>query len=284
MEMGYIIILGNGNEKYGMNIKTKTRKKRLGRIKWLGTRRRTTLFKRQRIRGRRKSRTVKTISTAATTVPERLPITFILKDLSVERLTPDEVTKCNDLLQGCFTGVIDMSQLEIDNTCVLGMLGNELVTFMCIRQSPLETTDSNDSKLIHTVCTSEQYRGRGLLKQMFHWVASTPKYMNAFFRLEAANTSEPDKGLNQTIRFRIYSKTGFVLKVGTEFRPCNDMVKMVRIKPEIAEITYQLVNSAGGERWVKPEEMEMETCYIPNLQNSGCWMESNAFLMREFNK
>ena len=268
---------------YRMNIKTTTKRKRIGRSKGLGTRRRTRFNRLRVVRARvRRNRTIKR---TATVVPEPpLPVAFILKDLSVERLTPDEVTKCNDLLQGCFTGVIDMSQTEIDNTCVLGMLGNELVTFMCIRQSPLETTDLNDSKLIHTVCTSEQYRGRGLLKQMFHWVASTPKYMNAFFRLEAANTLEPDKGLNQTIRFRIYSKTGFVLKVGTEFRPCNDMVKMVRIKPEIAEITYQLVNSAGGERWVKPEEMEMETCYIPNSQNSGCWMESNAFLMREFNK
>ena len=264
-----------------MNIKTKTRRRRLGRSKGLGTRR--TRF--NRLLGvRARVRRNRTIKRTTDVVPESLPITFILKDMSVERLTPDEVNKCNSLLQGCFIGVIDMSQLDIDNTCVLGMLGDAVVTFMCIRQSPLEIADSNDSKLIHTVCTSEQYRGRGLLKQMFHWVASTPKYMNAFFRLEAADTLEPDKGLNQTVRFRIYSKTGFVLKFGTEFRPCNDTVKMVRINPKLTKITYLLKNSAGGERWVKPEEMEMDTCYISSSQTSGCQMESNAFLMREFNK
>ena len=277
---------------YRMNIKIKTRKiktrrKRIGRSKGLGTRRRTRFNRLRGVRARvRRNPTIKRTTAAVSEPP--LPGAFILKDMSVERLTSDEVNKCNTLLQGCFTGDIDMSQLEIDNTCILGMLGNELVTFMCIRQSPLETTDSNDSKLIHTVCTSERYRGRGLLKQMFHWVASTPTYMNAFFHLEAADTN--DNGLNQTARFRIYSKTGFVLKLGTKFHPCNDTVKMVRIKPELAEITYQLVNSAGAERWVKPEEMEMDTCYInrnaqPQPQQiNGCWMESTGALMREFNK
>ena len=265
---------------------TKSTSRRKRSRKALVTRRRTR-FNRVHVRSRRrKSRYIKTIPSAATTVPEPLPITFILKDMSVERLTPDEVIKCNTLLRGCFTGDIDMSQLEITNTCVLGMLGNELVTFMCIQQSPLENTDSNDSKLIHTVCTSEQYRGRGLLKQMFHWVASTPKYGNAFFRLEASNIVEPDKGLNQTTRFKIYSKTGFILKTGTQFHPCKDIVEMVRIRPELAEITYLLRNSAGGERWITPDKMEgINACYTNSQHHSnGCWMESTASLMREFNK
>lgn len=268
-----------------MYMKASVSRKRVSR-KALGTRRRTR-FNRLRIRARRKTRSVKTIpSPAATTAPAPLPVAFILKDIGIERLTPDELTKCNTLLRGCFTGDIDMSQLDIDTTCVLGMLGNELITFMCIRQSPLETTDSNDSKLIHTVCTSELYRGRGLLKQMFHWVASTPKYRNAFFRLEAANTVEPDKGLNQTTRFKIYSKTGFVLKIGTQFHPCKDVVENVIIKPELAEITYLLRNSSGGERWITPDKMEgIDACYTNNQHDSnGCWMESTAPTMREFNK
>ncbi len=269
-----------------MNIKTKTRRNRnrLGRSKGLGTRRRTRFNRLRGVRARvRRNRTIKRTTAV---VPEPLPIAFILKDMGMERLTPDEVTKCNTLLRGCFTGNIDISQLGIDDTCVLGMLGNELVTFMCIRQSPLEIADMNDSKLIHTVCTSEQYRGRGLLKQMFHWVASTPKYRNAFFRLEASNILEPDKGLNQTVRFKIYSKTGFVLKTGTQFHPCKDVVKTVRINPELAEITYLLRNSAGGERWITPDKMEgIDACYTNNQHDSnGCWMESSAPIMREFNR
>jgi len=269
-----------------MNINQKTRRKRVGRrSKELGTRRRRTRFNRLRgVRARvRRNRTIKRITAV---VPEPLPVAFILKDNSVERLTPYEVNMCNTLLRGCFTDDIDISQLGIDDTCVLGMLGNELVTFMCIRQSPLESADMNDSKLIHTVCTSERYRGRGLLKQMFHWVASTPKYRNAFFRLQASNTVEPDKGLNQTVRFKIYSKTGFVTKVGTQFHPCKDIVENVTIKPELSEITYLLRNSSGGERWITPDKMEgIDACYTNNQHDSnGCWMESTATIMREFNR
>ncbi len=270
-----------------MKIKVKTRRNRSSNRRTLGTRRRTR-SNRLRIRARRKTRSVKTIPPLPpeTTAPAPLPVAFILKDMSMERLTPDEVSKCNTLLRACFTDDIDISQLDVDNTCVLGMLGNELVTFMCIRQSPLETTDFNDSKLIHTVCTSELYRGRGLLKQMFHWVASTHRYRNAFFRLEASNIVEPDKGLNQTARFKIYSKTGFILKIGTQFHPCNDIVENVIIKPEITEITYLLRDSSGNKRLITPDKMEgIDACYTNAQHHSnGCWMESTASIMREFNK
>jgi hypothetical protein len=282
--MKYIIILCYVNKNCKMNIKAKPSRKRIGHRtsgrKALVTRRRTRFNRLRIIRARvRRNRTLKKILKP---VPEPLPVAFVLKDMSVERLTLDEINKCNTLLSGCFAGDIDVSQIKIDNTCVFGMLGNELITFMCIQQSPLETTDQNDSKLIHTVCTSERYRGRGLLKQMFHWVASTPKYRDAFFHLEAADTN--DNGLNQTARFRIYSKTGFVLKIGTKFRPCNDMVKLVRIKPEIREITYRLIDDAGTQRWTKPDEMEMDGCHRnAQEQINGCWMVSNAAIMREFN-
>lgn len=287
--LDYTMYRGNEKTKMHMKVKATAKRKRVSR-KALGTRRRTRFNRVRRIVRSRarvhRNRTIKKIKKITAVPQPLLPVVFILKDMSVERLTPDEINKCNALLRGCFTGDIDMSQLEINNTCVLGMLGDELVTFMCIRQSPLETTDSNDSKLIHTVCTSEQYRGRGLLKQMFHWVASTPKYRNAFFRLEAANTVEPDKGLNQTTRFKIYSKTGFVLKIGTQFHPCKDMVENVTIKPELAEITYLLRNSSGNERWITPDKMEgIDACYTNSQHHSnGCWMESTAPIMREFNK
>ena len=242
---------------------------------------------RRRGRGRLHNRRTRSGARPATATRRRsrppLKIRFVLRRSAASEMTPAEIAKCNHLLSGCFDGATDVAKLAPEDVCVIGMLGSRVVSFMCVRE-PENAADATVHNTIHTVCTAEQYRGRGLLRGMFHHVATLPRFKDRAFRLEASNIEEPDKGLNQTARFKIYSKTGFALPVGTEIRPSGEIVADVRISSSHSEFMYHLMAAFGPPRWVRADDMVIDACYANSEpQRRGCVMISNSKTMREFN-
>lgn len=241
----------------------------------------TITFYTSRRRGRSRWRNRRTTSTRRRRTRPKPPlkIKFVLRRSAASEMTPAEIVKCNHLISGCFDSSADVEKLDPEDVCVLGMLGSRIVAFMCVRV--VATT----AHAIHTVCTAEQYRGRGLLRRMFHHVATLPQFKDrAVFRLEASNIEEPANGLNQAARFKIYSKTGFSLPVGTEIRPGGEFVADVRVSPSHSEFMYHLRTAHGTSRWVRADEVVVDACYVNSEhQSRGCMMNSNSNLMREFN-
>ena len=241
---------------------------------------------RRRGRGRLHNRRTRSGTRLATATRRRmkppLKIKFVLRRSAASEMTPAEIAKCNHLLSGCFDSSADVATLAPEDVCIIGMLGSRVVSFMCVRET--ENAAATAYNTIHTVCTAEQYRGRGLLRGMFHHMASLPQFKDRAFRLEASNIEEPDKGLNQPTRFKIYSKTGFALPVGTEIRPSGEIVADVRISSSHSEFMYHLMTALGPPRWVRADDMVMDACYANSEpQSRGCVMISNSKTMREFN-
>lgn len=208
-----------------------------------------------------------------------LRVKFLSKS-SLTYLTAAEERKCNALLHECFENA-EVGRL-IDGTCVLGMLGTRVVAFMCV--SDLRSS-SSPHLLIHTVCTSGRYRGRGLMRQMFQYMANLPEFANRSFQLSASNLVERGAGLNQTARFKIYSKVGFTIPVGTELRPSGEIVKDVSIDPSHPEILYHLTPHSGSSAVVsrKSGDMIIDTCYMNSeLQDRGCIMRASVDAVKAF--
>lgn len=239
---------------------------------------------RRRGRGNRRtrSRTRPATATRRRRTTPALKIKFVLRRSAASEMTPAEIVKCNHLLSGCFDSSADVATLAPEDVCVLGMLGSRVVAFMCVRVR--ETENAATAYVVHTVCTAQQYRGRGLLRRLFHHVATLPQFKNRAFKLEASNISEPSNGLNQTARFKIYSKTGFALPVGTEIHPSGEIVADVRVSPSHNEFMYHLSANQGASRWVRADDLVVDACFMnAEPQSNGCIMFSNSKTMREFN-
>jgi len=210
-----------------------------------------------------------------------LRVHFLAK-ASLKQLTAAEERKCNNLLYDCFENA-EVGRL-IDGTCIIGMLGKQVVAFLCVSDmhltptSPSQASVSSPHLLIHTVCTSGRYRGRGLMRQMFQYMANLPEFANRSFQLSASNLVERGAGLNQTARFKIYSKVGFAIPIGTELRPSGEIVKDVSIDPSHREILYHLAYPGSGtivQR--KSGDMVIDTCYMNSeLQDRGCVMRASV--------
>jgi hypothetical protein len=208
-----------------------------------------------------------------------LRVKFLSKS-SLTALTVAEERKCNALLHDCFENA-EVGRL-IDGTCVLGMLGTRVVAFMCVSESRLS---SPQHLLVHTVCTSGRYRGRGLMRQMFHYMANMPEFANRAFELSASNLVERGAGLNQTARFKIYSKVGFTIPIGTEIRPSGEIVKDVTINPSHREFLYHLAPRSGSSAIVQRRsgDMAVGACYANGqLQERGCIMQSSVDVVKAF--
>ena len=229
-------------------------------------------------------------ATRRRTTPLPLKINFVLRRSAASEMTPAEIVKCNRLLLGCFDSSVDVVKLAPDDVCVLGMLGTRVVSFMCVRNRDRDRGGAGIASAatyaIHTVCTDKQYRGRGLLRRMFHYVATLPQFKDSEFWLEASNIAEPANGLNQTARFKIYSKVGFTIPVGTEIRPSGEIVANVRtLRSKNSGFMYQLRSATHDHtRWVMASDMVIDACYVNSQhQSNGCIMISNSTAMREFN-
>lgn len=230
-----------------------------------------------RRRGRRRGRRTRRMTKSS------LKIKFVLRRSAASEMTPAEIVKCNRLLSGCFDSSADVVKLAPEDVCVIGMLGSRVVAFMCVRVNEAVNA-ATAYYAVHTVCTAAQYRGRGLLRRMFHHVASLPQFKDRAFKLEASNIAEPANGLNQTARFRIYSKTGFALPVGTEIHPGGEIVSDVRTSPSHSEFMYHLRTAHSPPRWVRADELVVDACLMNSEpQSNGCVMISNSKTMREFN-
>lgn len=228
---------------------------------------------------------------ASTRKRPALRVNFLSK-VSLKQLTAAEERKCNNLLYDCFENA-EVGRL-IDGTCIIGMLGKQVVAFLCVsdmHMTPNPTTSPNQSNvassshlLIHTVCTSGKYRGRGLMRQMFQYMANLPEFANRSFQLSASNLVERGAGLNQTARFKIYSKVGFTIPIGTELRPSGEIVKDVSIDPSRREILYHLAHPGSGtivQR--KSGDMIIDTCYMNSeLQDRGCVMRASVDAVKAF--
>ena len=230
------------------------------------------------------------VPSASTRKRPALRVHFISK-ASLKHLTAAEERKCNNLLFDCFENA-EVVRL-IDGTCIIGMLGKQVVAFLCVSDMPLTTTtptiqtSSSPHLLIHTVCTSARYRGRGLMRQMFQYMANMPEFANRSFQLSASNLVERDAGLNQTARFKIYSKVGFTIPIGTELRPSGEIVKDVSIDPSHREILYQLeARTVAGttiNEQRKSDDMVIDTCYMNSeLQDRGCVMRADVNTVKAF--
>ena len=216
-----------------------------------------------------------------------LRVHFLAK-ASLKQLTTAEERKCNNLLYDCFENA-EVGRL-IDGTCIIGMLGKQVVAFLCVSDMHLTPTSSSRASvssphlLIHTVCTSGRYRGRGLMRQMFQYMANLPEFANRSFQLSASNLVERGAGLNQTARFKIYSKVGFTIPIGTELRPSGEIVKDVSIDPSHREILYHLAHPGSGtivQR--KSGDMVIDTCYMNSeLQDRGCVMRASVDAVKGF--
>ena len=208
-----------------------------------------------------------------------LRVKFLSKP-SLNHITAAEERKCNALLHDCFESA-EVRRL-IDGTCVLGMLGTRVVAFMCVSEPQ---PSSPHHLLVHTVCTSGQYRGRGLMRQMFQYMANLPEFANRSFQLSASNLVERDAGLNQTARFKIYSKVGFTIPIGTEIRPSGEIVKDVTINPSHREILYHLSPGSGSGAIVQRRsgDMAVDACYVNGqLQERGCVMQATVDAVKGF--
>ena len=256
-----------------------------------------TFRKTVRYRSRPKTRRGRgQVPSASTRKRPALRVHFISKD-SLKRLTAAEERKCNNLLFDCFENA-EVGRL-IDGTCVIGMLGKQVVAFLCVSDmsssSSTQTAITKSSSpnqaslpdlLIHTVCTSGKYRGRGLMRQMFQYMSHLPEFANRSFQLSASNLVERDAGLNQSARFKIYSKVGFAIPIGTELRPSGEIVKDVSIDHSNREILYHLEpRSITGTTIVhrKSGDMVIDTCYMNSeLQERGCIMRASVDAVKAF--
>lgn len=222
---------------------------------------------------------------ASTRKKPPLRVHFLSK-ASLKHLTAAEERKCNNLLYDCFENA-EVGRL-IDGTCVIGMLGTQVVAFICVSEMPRTQQPSPDSSphlLVHTVCTSGRYRGRGLMRQMFRYIANMPEFANRSFQLSASNLVERAAGLNQTTRFKIYSKVGFTIPVGTEIHPSGEIVNDVVIDPSHREILYHLAPGSGSGTIVqrKSGDMVVDACYMGSEhQDRGCIMRASVDVVREF--
>lgn len=225
---------------------------------------------------------------ASTRKRPALRVNFLSK-VSLKQLTAAEERKCNNLLYDCFENA-EVGRL-IDGTCIIGMLGKQVVAFLCVSDMPSTATSpsraplSSSHLLIHTVCTSGKYRGRGLMRQMFQYMANLPEFANRSFQLSASNLVERGAGLNQTARFKIYSKVGFTIPIGTELRPSGEIVKDVSIDPSHREILYHLTPRSRSGTIVqrKSGDMIIDTCYMNSeLQDRGCVMRASVDAVKAF--
>lgn len=213
-----------------------------------------------------------------------------LSKASAKHFTAAEERKCNNLLRDCFENA-EVGRLT-DGTCIIGMLGKQVVAFISVSEMRpssemmLPTAPhSSPNLLIHTVCTSARYRGRGLMRQMFQYMANMPEFANRSFQLSASNLVERDAGLNQTARFKIYSKVGFTIPIGTEIRPSGEIVKDVTINPSHREILYHLSPGSGSGAIVQRRsgDMVVDACYVNGrLQERGCVMQATVDAVKGF--
>jgi hypothetical protein len=213
-----------------------------------------------------------------------------LSKASAKHFTAAEERKCNNLLRDCFENA-EVGRLT-DGTCIIGMLGKQVVAFISISEMRpssemmLPTAPhASPNLLIHTVCTSARYRGRGLMRQMFQYMANMPEFANRSFQLSASNLVERDAGLNQTARFKIYSKVGFTIPIGTEIRPSGEIVKDVTINPSHREILYHLSPGSGSGAIVQRRsgDMVVDACYVNGrLQERGCVMQATVDAVKGF--
>jgi hypothetical protein len=154
--------------------------------------------------------------------------------------------------------------------------------------SPLD--DDDKCIYIHTVCVSGAHRGNGLLHKMLYFVSTLPRFRHARFKLYASNTVEHANGLDQAVRFQIYSKSGFTLPVGTVIEPGGDTVVGVatqgqsRWTREHRTIVYTLRSRDGKDRLVSFRDIRPDACYMNSIkQERGCLMESDYEKLRDFN-
>ena len=216
-----------------------------------------------------------------------------LSKVSAKHFTAAEERKCNNLLRDCFENA-EVGRLT-DGTCIIGMLGKQVVAFICVSEmrpssemmlpTAPQSPFSLPNLLIHTVCTSARYRGRGLMRQMFQYMANMPEFANRSFQLSASNLVERDAGLNQTARFKIYSKVGFTIPIGTEIRPSGEIVKDVTINPSHREILYHLSPGSGSGAIVQRRsgDMVVDACYVNGrLQERGCVMQATVDAVKGF--
>lgn len=117
------------------------------------------------------------------------------------------------------------------------------------------------------------------MRQMFQYMANLPEFANRAFELSASNLVERGAGLNQTARFKIYSKAGFTIPVGTELRPSGEIVKAVYIDPSHGDFLYHLAPGSGSGAIVQRRsgDMVVEACYVNGqLQERGCIMQATV--------
>jgi hypothetical protein len=214
---------------------------------------------------------------------------ILLKTKLVSDLDPDESRQIDALIKEAF-GDSSIAHIDGMNYCIFSKIGKKIISAMFLKKTcqvpgslSLSSPNISDCMYIHTVCVSNEYRGRGLLHKMLFYISKIERFKKTLFKLEAANTQ--DHGLNQDARFQIYSKSGFTLPIGTFVEPHRFTIKNVETSNKNEKkITYTVERDDGGVHTLQYKDIHPEACYFDNLkQNRGCIMETTSSKLRDFN-
>lgn len=213
---------------------------------------------------------------------------ILLKTKLVSDLDPVESRQIDTLIKEAF-GDSSITHIDGMNYCIFSKIGKKVISAMFLKKtcqvpgSLSPSSPNSDCMYIHTVCVSNEYRGRGLLHKMLFYISKIERFKKTLFKLEAANTQ--DHGLNQDARFQIYSKSGFTLPIGTFVEPHRFTIKNVETSNKNEKkITYTVERDDGGVHIIQYNDIHPEACYFDNVkQNRGCIMETTSSKLRDFN-
>ncbi len=213
---------------------------------------------------------------------------ILLKTKLVSDLNPVESRQIDALIKEAF-GDSSITHIDGMNYCIFSKIGKKVISAMFLKKtcqvpgSLSPSSPNSDCMYIHTVCVSNEYRGRGLLHKMLFYISKIERFKKTLFKLEAANTQ--DHGLNQDARFQIYSKSGFTLPIGTFVEPHRFTIKNVETSNKNEKkITYTVERDDGGVHIIQYNDIHPEACYFDNVkQNRGCIMETTSSKLRDFN-
>lgn len=202
----------------------------------------------------------------------------------VSELSPVEHHQINELIKSAFENA-GLHQVDATNLCIFVAIEKSIVSVMFLKIFPVHIPEYPKERVyIHTVSVSEKHRGMGLLHKMLSFAGKISRFKDAVFELTAANTV--DHGLNQAARFQIYSKSGFLLPVGTVVEPSGYKVLNVaaNTKPQ-KSIVYTIQDSRTGKKiQVSYQDIHPTGCSVNNVkQERGCIMKSDSKKLRDFN-
>jgi len=137
---------------------------------------------------------------------------------------------------------------------------------------------------IYNVCTSQNHRNKGIMKQLFHYIHTT--YPRSIFHMDASNTSVDT--ITENIRLEIYSKLGFHMLTGTKLiLKTNEHVEVLQplLFPSSKKIMYSIIREDNSKDIIPINQIQ--TCEEKQPYGEhphGCFMISDSITIYQFMK